>query len=69
MYAKYQIVAAKAVVQAAFPAYALSMHMSNKMAKFDKQPFSKKSLFFAWHLFMHMLNISEWYVQSISKLQ
>ena len=39
MYAKYQIVSAKAVVQVAFPAYALSMHMSYKMAKFDKQPF------------------------------
>ena len=28
-----------------------------------------KSIFFAWHLFMHMLNISIIYMQSIRKLQ
>ena len=39
MLAKYQIVLAKAVIQVEFPAYALSMHMSYKMVKFDKQPF------------------------------
>ena len=39
MKAKYQIVSAKAVIQVEFPAYALSMHMSFRMAKFDKQPF------------------------------
>ena len=47
---------AQAVVQVEFPAYALSVHISYKIAKLDKQPL--KSNFFAWHLFMHMLNMS-----------
>ena len=45
------------------PTYALSIHM------LDKQHFAKKYFFFAWHLFMHMLNISVLYMQSIRKSQ
>ena len=37
--AKYWIVSAQAVVQVEFPAYALSKHMSFKIAKLDKQSF------------------------------
>ena len=33
------IVSAQAVVHVEFPAYALSIHMSYKIAKLDKQPF------------------------------
>ena len=46
--------------------YALSIHMS-KLLSLEKQPFCLKSIFFAWHLFMHMLNISVLYMQSIRK--
>ena len=33
------------MLQVEFPAYALCMHMSYKMAKFDKQPFCLKVFF------------------------
>ena len=36
---RYWIVSAQAVAQVEFPAYALSIHMSYKIAKLDKQPF------------------------------
>ena len=46
MQAKYRFVSATAVIQVEFPVYALCMHMSYKMAKFDKQPFPQKLFFF-----------------------
>ena len=43
----------KAVVQVDFPAYAQSMHMSYKMAKFDKQTFCSKEHFCMTPLHAH----------------
>ena len=37
--AKYWTASPQAVVQVEFPTYALSIHMSYKIAKLDKQPF------------------------------
>ena len=54
-----------AVIQVEFPAYALSM--SYKIVKLDKQPFYKNDFFL--HVFMHMLNTSALYMQSIRKVQ
>ena len=34
-----KLLSAQAVVQVEFPTYALSIHMSHKTAKLDKQPF------------------------------
>ena len=39
------------------------------MAKFEKQLFNQKKKFLAWHFFMHMLNISILFMQSIRNLQ
>ena len=42
------------MIQVDFPAYALSMYMSYKVAKCDKQPFCQKVILFAYHIFMRM---------------
>ena len=40
-----------------------------KLLSYSKTATLLKGIFFAWHLFMHMLNISVLYMQSIRKLQ
>ena len=58
------------MIQDEFPTYALSIHMPYKIPKLKiSSHFAKRYFFFAWHLFMHMLNISVLYMQSIRKLQ